>query len=121
MAAKVFLPLLSVFALYAIFYFAEINGLHRLALEAIASRKLPGTNEPLRTVYTGVEPIDEVLAGLITFFWPATDGSSPAMTLHSIAFSGTFGAAWMLVTMESWRRGNAWTVAALYASPSSRH
>lgn len=119
MAAKLILPLLSVFALYAIFYFAEINGLHRLALEAIASKTLPGTKEPLRTVYTGIEPVDDLLAGLTVFFWPATDGSNPTLTLHSVAFSGAFGAAWTLVTLESWRRGNAWTIAALYAIPLS--
>jgi hypothetical protein len=113
MTAKLVLPLLSVFALYAIFYFAEINGLNHLAQEAITAKTLPGTNEPLRTVYTGIAPVDNVLAALTTFFWPATDGSNPTLTLHSIAFSGTFGAAWTLVTLESWRRGNAWTIAAL--------
>lgn len=112
MTAKLVLPLLSVFALYAIFYFAEINGLNHLAQGAITAKTLPGTNEPLRTIYTGIEPVDNVLAALTTFFWPATDGSNPTLTLHSIAFSGTFGAAWTLVTLESWRRGNAWTVAA---------
>lgn len=113
MTAKLVLPLLSVFALYAIFYFAEINGLNHLAQGAITAKTLPGTNEPLRTIYTGIEPVDNVLAALTTFFWPATDGSNPTLTLHSIAFSGTFGAAWTLVTLESWRRGNARTVAAL--------
>jgi hypothetical protein len=113
MTARLILPLLSVFALYAIFYFAEINGLNRLAHGAISTKTLPGTNEPLRTVYTGIEQVDVVLAALTTFFWPATDGSNPTLTLHSIAFSGTFGAAWTLVTLESWRRGNAWTIAAL--------
>ncbi|GFG18757.1 hypothetical protein IFM5058_09331 [Aspergillus udagawae] len=112
MTARLILPLLSVFALYAIFYFAEINGLNRLAHEAISTKTLPGTNELLRTVYTGIEQVDVVLAALTTFFWPATDGSNPTLTLHSIAFSGTFGAAWTLVTLESWRRGNAWTIAA---------
>lgn len=89
------------------------NGLNHLAQGAITAKTLPGTNEPLRTIYTGIEPVDNVLAALTTFFWPATDGSNPTLTLHSIAFSGTFGAAWTLVTLESWRRGNAWTVAAL--------
>ncbi|KAF7126248.1 hypothetical protein CNMCM5793_002743 [Aspergillus hiratsukae] len=112
MTARLVLPLLSVFALYAIFYFAEINGLNRLAFEAISAKTLPGTNEPLRIVYTGIARVDEVLAALTIFFWPATDGSNPTLTLHSVAFSGTFGAAWTLVTLESWRRGNVWTIAA---------
>lgn len=103
---------LSAFVFYAIFYFSYINGLDELGHKAIAAGKLPGLNEPLRTLYTGVEPIDRVLTLLTVFFYPSLDGQSPTLLLHSIAFSGTFGAAWTLVVLESWRKGNAGTVAA---------
>ncbi|KAE8396174.1 hypothetical protein BDV23DRAFT_193037 [Aspergillus alliaceus] len=112
MAAKVILPFLSLFVFYAIFYFADINGLRNLGDQAIASKTLPGTNFPLRTVYTGVEPIDHLLTTLTTFFWPTTDYSHPSLFLHSISFSGTFGSAWILISLEAWRKGNAWTIAA---------
>lgn len=98
--------------LYAIFYFSWANGLHELGHKALESGKLPALNEPLRTEYTGVEPIDRILALLTTFFYPTLDGSSATLLLHSIGFSGTFGAAWTLVVLESWRKGNAGTVAA---------
>lgn len=111
--AKVLLPSLSLFVFYAIFYYADINGLRALGEQYIASGALPGTNEPLRTIYTGVEPIDRLLTTLTAFFWPTTDGSNPSLLLHSIAFSGTFGSAWVLITLEAWRKGNAWTIAAL--------
>ncbi|CAG8120019.1 unnamed protein product [Penicillium olsonii] len=103
---------LSAFVFYAIFYFSYINGLHFLGNQSIESGKLPGINEPLRTVYTGVEPVDHLLATLTTFFYPSLDGQNPGLLLHSIAFSGSFGAAWTLVVLESWRKGNAGTVAA---------
>ncbi|KAI9038266.1 uncharacterized protein KD926_010922 [Aspergillus affinis] len=112
MAAKIILLLLSISVFYTIFYFAEINGAHKLSLDAIAAKKLPGTDETLRTVYTGFEGLDRLLTVLTTFFWPMADGSHPGLTLHSIGFSGTFGSAWVLVTLESWRRGNSWTFAA---------
>ncbi|KAJ5166755.1 uncharacterized protein N7482_005536 [Penicillium canariense] len=103
---------LSAFVLYAIFYFSYINGLDELGRNAVASGKLPGVDAPLRTVYTGVEPVDRILTLLTTFFYPSLDGQSPTLLLHSIGFSGTFGAAWTLVVLESWRKGNAGTIAA---------
>lgn len=111
---KLVLLLLSVSTLYAAFYFAQINGSHDLALQSVTSKALPGRDDPLRTFYTGIEPVDRLLTVLTVFFWPMTDGSTPTLTLHSLGFAGTFGSAWMLLTVESWRKGNAWTIAALY-------
>lgn len=113
MAAKLILPLLSLSVFYFIFYFADRNGLRALGDAAVHAKKLPGLSEPLRTEYTGLPLLDQLLTTLTTFFWVTTDGSQPALMLHSIAFSGTFSSAWVLVTLESWRKGNAWTVAAL--------
>ncbi|KAL2857289.1 hypothetical protein BJY01DRAFT_202555 [Aspergillus pseudoustus] len=112
MAAKFFLPLLSLFVFYAIFYFGEINGANKLVFESIASKKLPASDATLRTVYTGIAPLDELLTVLTVFFWPTTDGSNLSLLVHSIGFSGTFGSAWVLVSLEAWRRGNAWTIVA---------
>ncbi|KYK61145.1 hypothetical protein DCS_02286 [Drechmeria coniospora] len=112
MAAKLILPLLSAFVFYAIYYQAAVNGLQDLADESIASGTLPGTRDPLRTVYTTVAPVDQLLTLLTTFFWPVTDGSRPGLLLHCLAFSGTYCSAWILVTLESWRRGNAASLAA---------
>jgi hypothetical protein len=104
---------LSAFVFYTIFYFSYTNGLDALGHKAIDSGKLPGVNAPLRTLYTGVEPIDRILTLLTVFFYPSLDGQSPTLLLHSIGFSGTFGAAWTLVVLESWRKGNAGTIVAL--------
>lgn len=109
---RVILFSLSAFVFYAIFYFSRVNGLLDLSTESIASGKLPGLDETLRTVYTGVEPIDRLLTVLTTFFYPVLDGQNATLLLHGVGFSGTFGAAWTLVVLESWRKGNAGTVAA---------
>ncbi|KAL7660371.1 hypothetical protein ACMYSQ_003252 [Aspergillus niger] len=112
MSAKLILPALSLFTLYAIWYYADANGLLELARESIERKTLPGSDAPLRTVYTGFPQLDHLLTTLTTFFWPTTDGSHPALTLHTLGFAGTFGSAWILITLESWRQGNAWTLAA---------
>ncbi|KAJ5563248.1 hypothetical protein N7535_008412 [Penicillium sp. DV-2018c] len=103
---------LSAFVFYAIFYFSLINGLDALGRKSIESGKLPTVDAPLRTVYTGLEPLDHLLATLTTFFYPTLDGSNPGLFLHSTAFAGTFGASWILIVLESWRKGNAGTIAA---------
>lgn len=112
--AKLLLFSLSLFVGYAIFYHSVINGARELAVQSIQAGKLPGKGKlPLRTEYTGVEPIDKLLTTLTVFFWTVSDGSHPGLFLHSIAFSGAFCAAWVLVSIESWRKGNQWTIAAL--------
>lgn len=97
---------------YAIFYFSYINGLDALARRSIESGKLPSFDAPLRTVYTGIKEVDHVLTLLTTFFYPALDGNNPGLLLHGVGFSGTFGATWTLIVLESWRKGNAGTIAA---------
>ncbi|KAJ6784647.1 hypothetical protein PWT90_03210 [Aphanocladium album] len=54
--------------------------------------------------------LDELLSKLVIFFWPVASFLHPALFLHSLAFSGTFAAGWTLVTLETWRNGNAWTL-----------
>lgn len=111
--AKFILLGLSGFVFYAIFYFSFINGLKDLGDASIAASLVPGTKFPLRTVYTGLPKLDELLTTLTVFFWPIADAQDAGLFLHSLAFSGTFGSAWILVTLESWRNGNIWTAAAL--------
>ncbi|GAT22965.1 hypothetical protein RIB2604_01701010 [Aspergillus luchuensis] len=84
MSAKLILPALSLFTLYAIWYYADANGLLELARQSIERKTLPGSDAPLRTVYTGLPRLDHLLTTLTTFFWPTTDGSHPALTLHTL-------------------------------------
>ncbi|KAL4998912.1 hypothetical protein BDV10DRAFT_62454 [Aspergillus recurvatus] len=112
MATKLILPLLSALVFYTIFYLFEVNGASKLVKESIATGKLPASDASLRKIYTGIAPLDELLTVLVVFFWPATDGSNLSLLVHTLGFSGTFGSAWVLVTLESWRRGNAWKIVA---------
>ncbi|KAJ5652433.1 hypothetical protein N7507_009859 [Penicillium longicatenatum] len=50
---------------------------------------------------------------LTSFFYPAVDGQNATLLLHTVGFSGSFGSAWALVTMEAWRNGNRWTIIAV--------
>lgn len=101
---------LSVF--YFITYFSFVNGVFDLVDAAWTAEKLPdGT--PLRTHWVGQDKLDELVSKLVAFFWPIVAHWSPALVLHSIAFSGTFAAGWILVTLETWRTGNAWTLSGL--------
>jgi hypothetical protein len=106
-------PAFIALGIFSIFWFADSNGLQALTKQCIEDKILPGIKEPLRTEYTDVQAIDHVLTILTTFFWSALDGSDPALTLHTILFAGAFGSAWILVVLESWRKGNARTAAAL--------
>jgi hypothetical protein len=99
--------LLSGFAGFAIFVFSENNGLFRLVEHFADNKVLPGSGEPLRTVYTGFEPVDRLLTTLTVFFIPVVDGSNTSLFLHSVTFTGAFGSAWVLVVLEAWRKGNS--------------
>lgn len=107
------LPLLALFAIYALFVFSTHNGLFFLLQDAIANRKLPDCDEPLRTNYTGIEYLDYVLMNLGPFFWPAISGNASGMSVYLLGLLGPVGAAWVLLNLEGWRRGNAGKFVAL--------
>lgn len=112
MTAKFILPFLSLLAFYTTFYFAEINGTSKLVKDIIAERELPHTLHLIRKQYTGYASVDELLTILVVFFWPITDGSHLPLSIHSISFAGALGSTWILITLEAWRRGNAWKAVA---------
>ncbi|KLJ13428.1 hypothetical protein EMPG_11618 [Blastomyces silverae] len=105
-AIRYLLPLLSLFAVYSIFIFSYQNGFISMLQHVIADGVLPETDERLRTDITGVPALDQLLANLIPFFWPAVDGSSPSATLYGLKFSGAIGGLWSLVLLETFRTRN---------------
>ncbi|TQV90417.1 atmA protein [Cordyceps javanica] len=114
MAGKILAPLGLLGLLLAVPYFVGYlsfaNGLLPLVDDIWAAGRFPdGT--PLRTRWLGGPPkLDELLSKLVVFFWPVAAFQHPGLFLHSLAFSGTFAAGWTLVTLETWRAGNAWTL-----------
>lgn len=113
MIAKLTLPLLSVFMIYVGYEFTIVKGLIAKVEESRLLGIVPGGDVPLRTVYTGLDVPDQLFSTLTIFFWPVVDGTHLALRLHSIAFLGSLCSASVLITLESWRRGNAHTVTAL--------
>ncbi|KAI5299062.1 hypothetical protein KEM55_002623 [Ascosphaera atra] len=60
----------------------------------------------LVTHFTGIGPVDRLLAGLIVFFDAVTNGRSPMTSLFGFHFSGSLIAMFMLMYLESVRSGN---------------
>ena len=114
-STKVALAFLSVAAFYATWYILLHNGTtdHMAHTPVIGPRLLPGTNEPLRTVYTGVRAIDHQLTVLILFFWENIDGSNPSGSLFGFHFAAQNVCGWGLLMIEGLRHGNRWTVISL--------
>ena len=74
---------------------------------------LPGTQESIKTSYTGVETIDHELGVLTLFFWEMIDGSRPNASLFSFYFGGQLAAGWCILLIEGLRNGNHWRVVSL--------
>lgn len=112
---KYILPLISFLGVYTIFIFSSRNGLFTLLDDAIYSRTMPAGDGPIKTNLTGIKALDEgLLIHLNAFFLRVVDGSAPDLSLYAFSFTGSFGAAWILITVEAWRKGNAGTLMASY-------
>ena len=82
-------------------------------VRGVGPQLLPGTQEPIKTTYTGIEWIDYQLGVLTLFFWEMIDGSRPNASLFSFYFGGQLAAGWCLFLMEGLRNGNRWRIISL--------
>ena len=114
-ASKGALALLSVAAYYATWHILLNNGTteYMARIRDVGPRTLPGTTEPVRTVYTGIPTIDYQLTVMALFFWEMVDGSFPAGSLFCFHFATQIVCGWGLLMIESLRHGNQWTVVSL--------
>lgn len=105
---KVILLLLSIAGFYGTWVLLMNNGTgeQMAKLGDHGPHWLPGTQEPLRRVYTGVGAVDHQLTVLAVFFWEVVDGGMPNASLHAFHLAGQFGAAWTIVVLEGLRKGN---------------
>ncbi len=62
---------------------------------------------------TGVTALDEQLKVLVAFFWPVINGSHPDVSLHAANFAFQGSVLWLLLVVESLRKGNDWKVVSL--------
>ncbi|KAI6784888.1 uncharacterized protein J7T54_007982 [Emericellopsis cladophorae] len=61
---------------------------------------------PLKTTYTGFEPVDGFLAKLVSAFSYILAGDEPNTKAQLMYFAPLLGVTLMLWTIEGWRRGN---------------
>lgn len=114
--AKFSLPLIAATAFYCTWIRGEHNGfMPRLReIEAAKPPMLPGTDVPVKLVYTGfLKKVDHQLAVLAAVFWPILDGSSPNLTLQAFHFGGQFLAFWTVLELETRRASHRWKVISL--------
>ena len=114
-ASRIGLLLCSLAGYYAVWHLFINNGTVDLMTQVLESgpRILPGTYEPVKTVYTGIPAIDKQLTILTLVFWEQVDGSSPSNSLFCFHFATQAACGWGLLMIESMRYGNQWRVISL--------
>ena len=112
-ATKAALVLLSAAGYYATWHFLLNNGTADHMAHGWEAGLLPGTKEPIRTVYTGVPAIDYQLSVLTLFLWEYVDGSNPSASLFCFYFATQVACGWGLVLIEGLRYTNRWTLISL--------
>jgi hypothetical protein len=111
------LVLYSAIAIASCWVLAEQNGLfaHLRKIRDAGPAVLPGTSEPLRTHYTGINAVDKQFQLLMVFFFEVISGRPPAAVIQAFHFGGQFGAGWTLIALEAARYCNKGTVLAFVA------
>ncbi|TID18570.1 atmA protein [Venturia nashicola] len=111
--AKAALPALFFIALGGTHYLMSKNGTMKLIETSIRSKTLPGTKKTLRTRWTGIRRIDNLVSLFVLFFMPLVDYKSPGLSMHGLHFGGQLASYWILVVIESFRGGNGGRAVAL--------
>lgn len=115
-AVSLSLLLLSAAGFYSTWSLLMNNGTvdQMIHIRDVGPRLLPGTQEPIKTSYTGIELVDSQLGVLALFFWEMVDGSRPNASLFCFYFGGQLAAGWSLLILEGLRNGNRWRIISLY-------
>jgi len=102
---KILLFFLWIFAIYSTWYLLLNNGAadHLNRIQNSNPKLLPGTNQPVKTSYTGIRAIDDQLITLAIVFWDTLDGSKPHASLFAFMFAGQYLAGWTLMLIEGSR------------------
>ncbi|KAK4448658.1 hypothetical protein QBC34DRAFT_426103 [Podospora aff. communis PSN243] len=107
-AAAIEVPLLAATGLFGLnSMFGQIyrNGYAEQVLKILDSPSptLPGSQSPLLARYTGVPPVDRLLA-IATILWAnVTDGSAPELSLYTFQFSGQLVPVFLAIMIETSR------------------
>ena len=106
--ARILIAFVWIYAAYGTWYLFFNNGAreHVHAVLSASPSLLPGTVEPVKTVYTGIKAVDDQITLLAVVFWEAVDGSMPDLSLFCFSFGGQFAGTYILMLVESARQGN---------------
>ncbi|KAK9427648.1 hypothetical protein V1505DRAFT_21404 [Lipomyces doorenjongii] len=106
--SNLLLSALLVFGGGALHAFSTTNGLYTLVNRLVDKRELPDRNLSLTydKTFISYAAVDDLLRGLITFFWPIANGSHAGLSLLSFLFAGQTVASWTLTMLEGIRKGN---------------
>jgi hypothetical protein len=104
--AKLALPLLFLIAVGGTHVLMNKNGTMNLVKATIRSKKLPGTELALRTSWTGIKAIDNLVSLFVLFFMPLVNWKNPTITMQGAHFGGQLSSYWILVVIESFRMDN---------------
>lgn len=86
---------------------ANNNLLHYLGELSDPGASIPGpTYYPMKQSFTGIGPLDKQLTTLVGFFYTAIDGNRIDISLSFLNLGSQVLAAWVLITIESYRSGN---------------
>ena len=101
--------------MYSIWYIALKNGTADHLYERLEQDPLllPGTEQPVKTTFTGIRLVDDYLSILCIAFWEVLDGSNPQVSLFAFMFMGQFMAGYSLMMIEGVRVCNKWRVIGL--------
>jgi hypothetical protein len=112
-ASSLWLPItievvLALLGFWTLWGFPYSNGLLKILKDQTAPGALiPGpTAAPMKQTYTGIGPIDNQLTILVSFFYTAIDGNRADVSLSFLGLGGGVLAAWVLISIESYRYGN---------------
>ncbi|KAH9900511.1 hypothetical protein F4778DRAFT_739284 [Xylariomycetidae sp. FL2044] len=107
---------LSVFGFNATVGTLSKNGFGDVITDLTTGRLafLPGAPQPFKRSYTGLAPLDGLLATLVAFWIPLVDGDVGGdVRLFYIWAAGQFASSWTLLVLEGLRVGNRRRLAGL--------
>lgn len=105
---KLALLALALLGFKSLMLFSIENGLVDFLAQVQDTGTFPdGDGVPLAPLLPGWHPtMDWQLRAHVVFLWSFVDGRRPDMALVLLEFVGAFGAAWVLIVMDSLREGS---------------
>lgn len=76
-------------------------------------QKFPGTDTPILTRFTGIEPWDKLNTLGLVMFSPILDGTTPHLSLFSFQYAGHLVNVLTIIMVEGTRHGNQGVIMSL--------